>query len=199
MKQGLLTDRQKEVLRITSYNVCYTKLLRDGAKSDANFKVNFNCRIDVYPEPVPRAIGGKAKFICDVHLGTLSKYLRFLGFDTIYRNDYSDSEIVRVAVVEKRIILTKDRGILKRRIVEDGYLVRGIKPWEQLEEVLRITSYNVCYTKLLRPKTSASLMLLAAGELLKMVSGSTWPAIPLVLSAAPWYCRKVAGFRMSWR
>jgi uncharacterized protein with PIN domain len=113
----------------------------DGAKSDANFKVNFNCRIDVYPEPVPRAIGGKAKFICDVHLGTLSKYLRFLGFDTIYRNDYSDSEIVRVAVVEKRIILTKDRGILKRRIVEDGYLVRGIKPWEQLEEVLKV--YNL--------------------------------------------------------
>ncbi len=110
----------------------------DGVKSDASFKVNFDCRIDVYPEPVPRPISGEAKFICDVHLGTLSKYLRFFGFDTLYRNDYSDSEIVQVAVAEKRIILTKDRGILKMRIVEHGYLVREINPLKQLEEVLKV-------------------------------------------------------------
>lgn len=80
---------------------------------------------------------GEAQFILDVHLGTLAKYLRMLGFDTLYENDYEDREIVETAMKEKRIILTRDRGILKRSSVEYGYLIRSFNPRKQLHEVLK--------------------------------------------------------------
>ena len=76
------------------------------------------------------------KFICDVHLGKLAKLLRLLGFDTLYRNDYSDQRIVDVSLLEKRCILTRDRGILKRRVVARGYCPRSLVPEKQAKEVL---------------------------------------------------------------
>ena len=75
-------------------------------------------------------------FICDVHLGKLSRLLRLLGFDTLYRNDYSDEQIVDISLLEKRCILTRDRGILKRKAVTHGYCVRSTMPEEQANEVL---------------------------------------------------------------
>lgn len=126
---------------IESINIPHTEfgdIIINGKILDNHTKIHFDCDIDVYSKPEPREFQKEPKFISDVHLGTLSRYLRFLGFDTLYRNDYSDSEIVEIAIAEKRIILTKDRGILKRRIVEYGYFVRGIEPLKQLEEVLRV-------------------------------------------------------------
>lgn len=76
------------------------------------------------------------KFILDVHLGRLARWLRMLGFDTLYRNDYDDPEIVAIAVQEGRTILTRDLGIMKRRAVTHGYHVQSTKPREQLYEVL---------------------------------------------------------------
>ena len=81
------------------------------------------------PPPMPK------KFILDVHLGTLAKYMRALGIDTLYENYYSDEEIVETALREGRTILTRDRGILKRRSVKDGYLVKSNKSREQLMEI----------------------------------------------------------------
>ncbi|HPC00814.1 MAG TPA: DUF5615 family PIN-like protein, partial [Syntrophales bacterium] len=52
------------------------------------------------------------RFLCDVHLGRLARWLRLLGFDTLYRRDLEDGEIVRAARKEGRIVLTRDRGIL---------------------------------------------------------------------------------------
>jgi uncharacterized protein with PIN domain len=78
----------------------------------------------------------KPKFILDVHLGTLAKYIRMLGFDTLYQNNYKDEEIVRVSLKEKRAILTKDRGILKRSEVTHGYWIRSTKTNEQIVEVI---------------------------------------------------------------
>jgi uncharacterized protein with PIN domain len=77
------------------------------------------------------------KFIADVHLGRLARYLRMLGFDTRYRNDYADPEIIRIAISERRIVLTRDRGILKHKAVTHGYFVHAIKPSEQIQEVLQ--------------------------------------------------------------
>jgi uncharacterized protein with PIN domain len=77
------------------------------------------------------------KFICDVHLGKLSRLLRLLGFNTLYRNDYSDQDIVECALCDTRCILTRDRGILKRRVVTHGYCLRSTVPEEQAKEVLR--------------------------------------------------------------
>jgi uncharacterized protein with PIN domain len=77
-----------------------------------------------------------SKFILDVHLGKLANYLRMLGFDALYNNDYSDSRIVSIATAEKRIILTRDIGILKIKEVTHGYWVRSQNPRTQLKEVL---------------------------------------------------------------
>lgn len=78
----------------------------------------------------------ETKFILDVHLGKLVKYLRMLGFDSLYENDYDDPEIIEIALAEKRIILTNDTGILKNGSVTHGYWVRSQKPMEQLEEII---------------------------------------------------------------
>jgi uncharacterized protein with PIN domain len=78
-----------------------------------------------------------ARFVLDTHLGTLARHLRMAGFDCLYRNDYRDSELVTAALAEGRIILTRDKGLLKRRAVTHGYFVRATDPWQQLREVVR--------------------------------------------------------------
>lgn len=76
------------------------------------------------------------RFVADAHLGKLAESLRMLGFDTLYRNDFSDDELVRLSGTEQRILLSRDRGLLQRQAVERGYFVTGIRPGEQLLEVL---------------------------------------------------------------
>jgi uncharacterized protein with PIN domain len=76
------------------------------------------------------------RFVLDTHLGKLARLLRLLGFDTLYRNDYDDPEIVRISVDEHRIALTRDRGILKYADLTHGYCVRSLVPEEQAREVV---------------------------------------------------------------
>jgi uncharacterized protein with PIN domain len=76
------------------------------------------------------------RFICDVHLGKLARLLRLAGFNTLYRNDYTDPQIVEYALPEKRCILTRDRGILKRSAVTHGYCLRSTVPQQQAREVI---------------------------------------------------------------
>ena len=77
------------------------------------------------------------KFILDVHLGKLAKLLRRYGFDSVYQNDYEDAQIIRIALKENRIILTRDLGILKNGAVTHGYFVRSQAPRDQLAEVFQ--------------------------------------------------------------
>jgi uncharacterized protein len=74
-------------------------------------------------------------FICDVHLGKLARRLRLLGFDTIYRNDLEDEEIIRIAGTDNRIILTRDGEILSNKTVQ-GYRPVSIYSDVQVREVL---------------------------------------------------------------
>lgn len=76
------------------------------------------------------------RFISDVNLGKLAKYLRLLGFDTLYNNNYKDNEITEIAAKEKRIILTRDTGLLKRKRVLRGYFVRSTNPKDQIKEII---------------------------------------------------------------
>ncbi|MGC9348032.1 MAG: Mut7-C RNAse domain-containing protein [Anaerolineae bacterium] len=76
------------------------------------------------------------RFILDVHLGKLARLLRLLGFDAIYSNDYEDPEIVRISQEERRIILTRDVGLLKRGAVTHGYWLRSTAPVSQAREVV---------------------------------------------------------------
>jgi uncharacterized protein with PIN domain len=77
------------------------------------------------------------RFIADVHLGRLARLLRMMGFDTEWANHLEDEVIVGAARREGRIILSRDRGLLKRRAVTHGCLVRSLEPREQLAEVIR--------------------------------------------------------------
>jgi uncharacterized protein with PIN domain len=76
------------------------------------------------------------KFICDVHLGKLARYLRMMGFDVLYKNSFKDDEIVQLSINERRAILTRDRGILKRNEVTRGYFVRSSEVEKQAEEII---------------------------------------------------------------
>ena len=121
-------------------------ILVNGRSVDFSYIVQDGDRISVYPvfecfditpllrlRPKPLRI---SRFILDVHLGRLARYLRLLGFDTLYRNDYDDAELARVAGRERRILLTRDRGLLKRNAITHGYYVRETNPRQQLQEVL---------------------------------------------------------------
>jgi uncharacterized protein len=76
-------------------------------------------------------------FILDNHLGQLATYLRMLGFDCLYRNDYQDDELARVSIEEGRILLTRDRRLLMRKVVTLGYCLHQTDPRQQVVEVLR--------------------------------------------------------------
>jgi len=78
----------------------------------------------------------KIKFIVDVNLGKLAQKLRLLGFDTLFKNDYDDADIVADAAKQKRIILTRDIGVLKHSAITHGYFVRNDDPKKQLAEVI---------------------------------------------------------------
>ncbi|WP_422614795.1 Mut7-C RNAse domain-containing protein [Methylobacter svalbardensis] len=65
-------------------------------------------------------------FILDVNLGKLAKLMRLLGFDSLYRNDYWDAELVNIAVSEQRIVLTRDRRLLYAKQISHGYWVRRV-------------------------------------------------------------------------
>jgi hypothetical protein len=121
-------------------------ILVNGQSVDFSYIVRDGDRISVYPvfevfditpllrlRPKPLRI---SRFILDVHLGRLARYLRLFGFDTLYRNDYDDAELARLAGEQRRILLTRDRGLLKRNSITHGYYVRETNPRRQLREVL---------------------------------------------------------------
>ena len=135
---------------IESQNVPHTEvdlILVNGEAVDFSYQVKNNDRISVYPVFESFDIRGITKartsplrcsrFILDVHLGKLARYLRFSGFDSLYSKSYEDREIAEIAGREGRIILTRDVGLLKRGIVDRGYWVRSCKPDEQYREVIK--------------------------------------------------------------
>lgn len=77
------------------------------------------------------------RFVLDVHLGTLTRRLRLLGFDCWYRTDADDELLARISEQERRILLTRDRGLLMRRAITHGYCPRSDDPDLQAIEVVR--------------------------------------------------------------
>jgi len=93
-------------------------------------------RLDVAPVlRLPQQPPGRLRFVADAHLGGLARLLRMAGFDTIYRNTIADAEIETLAIEQDRIVLTRDRELLKRRGVGFGCYVRTLHAQEQLSEV----------------------------------------------------------------
>jgi uncharacterized protein with PIN domain len=91
----------------------------------------------VHPSgPQPCRDEAPPRFLLDVHLGRLARLLRLLGFDSEWSRDAGDGELAAAARREDRILLSRDRGLLKRRDVRMGCLVRSQDPRVQLDEVV---------------------------------------------------------------
>jgi uncharacterized protein with PIN domain len=103
-------------------------------------------KIEVYPvsynQKIPQSaslqepVEDELRFVLDLHLGRLAAYLRMMGFDVLYRNDFEDPELARIASEQDRILLTRDRRLLMRNRVSQGYCLRSLDPEQQLVEVL---------------------------------------------------------------
>jgi hypothetical protein len=121
-------------------------ILVDGESVDFVYQMHGGEHVSVYPvfesfdisSPVhlrTRPLR-ETKFVVDVNLGKLAQKLRLLGFNTLFINDFIDKEIVELSLKEKRIILTRNKGILKYRAVTHGYWIRNDDPKEQIKEVV---------------------------------------------------------------
>ncbi|MEV5241070.1 Mut7-C RNAse domain-containing protein [Streptomyces cinnamoneus] len=86
------------------------------------------------PQEVP---GAPLRFLLDVHLGTLARRLRLLGVDAAYESeDIGDPALAAVSAAEQRVLLSRDRGLLRRRELWAGAYVYSDRPDEQLRDVL---------------------------------------------------------------
>lgn len=122
-------------------------IIVNGTSVDFKYPLQDGDRVAVYPvfesldiSPVIRlreAPLRRTSFILDVHLGKLARILRFLGFDTLYRTDYDDSEIIRLALEQHRIILTRDRRLLHDRRITHARWLHSVRAEEQACEVIR--------------------------------------------------------------
>ncbi len=135
---------------IESLGVPHTEVdlvLVDGQSVPFDRQVVEGNQISVYPVFESLEIGGLTKvrpmglrqssFVLDVHLGRLAKLLRMLGFDSLYSNALDDGDLSRISHEHRRIVLTRDRELLKRTIISHGYCVRSDQPLEQLVEILQ--------------------------------------------------------------
>lgn len=108
-----------------------------------DYRVNNDDNIEVFPyfcildvESIVPIKPAEIKFMLDVHLGGLAKYLRMAGIDTLYNNeDWGDKYIAETGGKENRIVLSRDIGLLKRSSVTYGYFVRNKDSYEQFKEI----------------------------------------------------------------
>ncbi|MGB5278385.1 MAG: Mut7-C RNAse domain-containing protein [Gammaproteobacteria bacterium] len=134
---------------IESLGVPHTEveiILANGTSVDFSYIVEGEDDISVYPMfesvDVTPILELRAKplrqtrFVLDCHLGRLARYLRQFGFDTLYRNDYTDEELAQTSAEQNRTLLTRDRSLLKRSVITHGYFVREFDPRRQLDEVI---------------------------------------------------------------
>jgi uncharacterized protein with PIN domain len=125
-------------------------VLINGASASIDDLLEDGDRVAVYPRftrldvaGVARMIAqpaGRLRFVADAHLGGLARLLRMAGFDTVYANDPGDggdAEIEARALDEDRIVLTRDRELLKRRGIGFGCYVRALHAQDQLQEVVQ--------------------------------------------------------------
>ena len=118
----------------------------NGQSVDFTHPLKNGDRVSIYPvfetldiSPIVRLRSKplrKTRFILDVQLGKLARLLRMLGFDSLYRSDYCDRDIIKIAQEQHRIILTRHIGLLKNKSVTHGYWVRATSPEAQLDEVI---------------------------------------------------------------
>jgi hypothetical protein len=123
-----------DLILVNGRSIAFDYALQDGDRVSVYPRFS-TLNISMVTEVRPASLT-KVNFVLDTHLGRLATYLRMLGFDSLYRNDYADEELARLSTLEGRILLTRDRGLLKRNEVQHGYCVREREPRRQLVEIL---------------------------------------------------------------
>ncbi|KGW35670.1 thiS family protein [Burkholderia pseudomallei MSHR2451] len=122
-----------ELILVNGESTPFSHVLEEGDR--VAVYPNFEA-IDIRPLLRVRAAPLRVtRFIADAHLGGLAQLLRLAGFDTLYDNHYPDELIETIAAREARIVLTRDRELLKRRTITHGCYVRALKPQAQLQEL----------------------------------------------------------------
>lgn len=145
-----LTRRASVKDVIESLGVPHTEvelILVNGESRDFSCIVGDGDQISVYPmfesfdiRPVLRLRAKplrKSCFVADTNVGRLARYLRLLGFDCAWQNDWDDARIAQISLDEHRIVLTRDRKLLQRKIITHGYYVRAVIPRQQVHEVVK--------------------------------------------------------------
>ncbi len=144
-----IPDSAVDLVLVNGHCVPFSHIIKDGD------------RISVYPKFESFDISTVTKlrekplrrldFVLDVHLGKLAKYLRLLGFNTLYHNSYSDHQIILLSEKTGRIILTRDKALLRSKQGSRGYLVKTTDPDKQIIEVIdrfdllsSINPFSIC-------------------------------------------------------
>jgi uncharacterized protein with PIN domain/sulfur carrier protein ThiS len=122
-----------ELVLVNGTSVGLEHRLRDGDRVAVypkfeTFDVTPLLRVRAEPLRVTR-------FVADAHLGGLARLLRMTGFDTLFDNGFDDDEVEALALAEGRVVLTRDRELLKRRRITHGCYVHALPPTEQLREL----------------------------------------------------------------
>ncbi|WP_280672555.1 MULTISPECIES: Mut7-C RNAse domain-containing protein [unclassified Kitasatospora] len=112
-------------------------LLVDGRQVTVSHLPRDGEEVSVLAFTRPQTLPGPARFLLDVHLGTLARRLRLLGVDAAYENvDIGDAALAARSAAEQRVMLSRDRGLLHRRELWAGGYVYSHRPHEQLKDVL---------------------------------------------------------------
>ena len=147
---------------IESFGVPHTEveiILINGESVDFSTIVQDSDHISVYPVfesidvfPLVKLRPDTLRhptFVIDSNLGRLARYLRMMGFDCLYSNAYDDKTVATISSEQHRIVLTRDRTLLRRKVITHGYFVREVRPRFQVKEVL--TRFDL--TRLIKPFT----------------------------------------------
>ncbi len=121
-------------------------ILVNGEPESLDYRFTDGDRISAFPVFESFDIAGTTKvrisalrevrFVADVHLGKLASHLRMLGFDTLYRNDFRDDELLNISVQWRRTLLSKDHALIANPTLTHAILVQSQDPREQLLNVL---------------------------------------------------------------
>ena len=180
-----------ELIVANGESVSFAYVVRDGDRIAVypmfeSFDVTGELKVRREPLREPR-------FVLDVHLGKLAAYLRMLGLDAAYANCSTDPELVRVSCEEQRILLTRDRGLLKHGAVTRGYLVRHSDSRRQLAEV--VARFDL--TRSIRPFTRC---MACNGALAQVAKEQVRSLLPPRTAAAYEEFRQCAGCsRLYWK
>jgi uncharacterized protein with PIN domain len=82
----------------------------------------------------------RPRFVADCNVGRLARWLRALGYDTAFHPHIRDPDLVRLALAENRVLLTRDTDMLQRRVLASGavraILIRDDNVADQLRQVV---------------------------------------------------------------